>query len=129
MVEVSQENLEQQLMGLLLEGESPVLNILRQQYALAKIARREFSGVGFFLYFDVPENVPLMEPPNFAAGNVSISLENVPNGAGCVLFVKNGKLNMLEGYTFGNPWPARLIVRSLSDVSPAVPEHHGTARR
>jgi hypothetical protein len=126
MLEISQENLEQQIMGLLLEGENPVLGILRQQYAAAKILRRKFSGVGFFLYFDVPENIPLAEPSNFAAGNVSISLENVPNGAGCVLFVKNGKLNMLEGYTFGNSWPERLIVRSLSDVRPAVPEHPDT---
>jgi len=69
-----------------------------------------------------PENVPLVEPPNFAAGNVDIQLENLPNGAGCVLFVRDGKMSFLECYTFSDPWPDHILVKSLTNAIPAIPE-------
>ena len=98
-MEVSQEELERQMMDLLLRGDHPVLIVLRQQYAVAKIICREFSGVGFFTHFEVPEDVPLTVPPNFEAGGMQIFLENLPNGADCVLFVRKGKIDFLECYT------------------------------
>jgi len=121
-MEVDQEKFEQSLMNLILQGEHPVLAILRQQYVAAKIVGREFSGVGFFTYFEVPHDAPLVEPSNFAGGNVNIQLENLRDGAGCVLFVREGKLSTLECYTFTEPWPEPIIVKSLSDPLPALPE-------
>ena len=121
-MEVSQETFEQQLMELLLQGEHPVLATLRPQYVVAKIVKREFSGVGFFSHFEVPENVPLAEPPNFEAGSILIHLEKLPSGAGCILFVRKGKLDFLECYTFVDPWPERIVIRSFSNVRLAIPE-------
>jgi hypothetical protein len=121
-MEVSQEEFEKSLMILILQGEHPVLSILRQQYATAKVVSREFSGVGFFTEFEVSETAPLVEPPNFAAGNVDIQLQNLPIGAGCVLFVRDGKLACLECYTFSEPWPEPLVIKSLSNALPAIPE-------
>ena len=121
-MEISQEELETELMRLLLKGDHPILTILRQQYATAKIDSREFSGVGFFTNFEVSENAPLVEPLNFAAGNVDIQLENLPNGAGCILFVRDGKMSFLECYTFSEPWPDRILVKSLANAIPAIPE-------
>ena len=68
-----------------------------------EIDSRDFSDVGFFTNFEVSENLPLVEPPNFTAGNVDIQLENLPNGAGCVLFIRDGKISLLECYTFSDP--------------------------
>lgn len=121
-MEVSQEELEQRMMELLLQGDHPVLIGLRQQYAVAKIINREFSGVGFFTTFMVPEDILLVDPPNFEAGSMVIDLENLPNGAGCVLFVRKGRLDFLECYTFIDPWPDRIVIKSLSQVHPAIPE-------
>ncbi len=121
-MEVSQEDLEQQLMELLLRGDHPILTVLRQQYAVAKIVSREFSGVGFFTSFKVPEDAPPVHPSNFAAGGMLINLENLPNGADCVLFVRKGKLDFLECYTFCDPWPHRIVIKSLSNIRPAIPE-------
>jgi hypothetical protein len=121
-MEVSQEELERSLMTLLLQGHHPILSILRQQYASAKVESREFSGVGFFTEFVVSETAPLVEPPNFAAGNVDIQLQNLRYGAGCVLFIRDGKLACLECYTFSEPWPEPIIIKSLSNAIPAIPE-------
>jgi hypothetical protein len=121
-MEVSQEEFERSIMTLLLQGDHPILTILQQQYASAKVESREFSGVGFFTEFEVSETVPLVEPPNFAAGNVDIQLQNLPNGAGCVLFIRDGKLACLECYTFSEPWPDTIVIQSLSNAIPAIPE-------
>jgi hypothetical protein len=116
MMEVLQIDLEDKLMELLLQGNHPTLAVLRQQYSSAKVVRREFSGVGFFTIFEVPDNIPTVIPENITGGNVDIELENLPNGAGCVLFVKKGKLDLLECYTNTNPWPDRIIIKSLSNA-------------
>ena len=120
--EISQELLEVKLLELLLEGDHPVLVVLRQQASLARVRSREFSGVGFFTRFEIPDNVTLAEPPSFAGGNVNIQMDEVAFGAGCVLFVRNGRLDMLECYTnAGDPWPAHILLRSLSDAVPPLP--------
>jgi len=122
MMEVTQEDLEQKLMELLLQGDHPILAVLRQQYSSAKVVHREFTGVGFFTTFEVPENIPTVTPENIAGGNVDIDLENLPNGAGCVLFVGDGKLEMLECYTYTHPWPDRIVIKALSNAFFPVPE-------
>lgn len=109
-------------MNLLLKGDHPILAVLRQQYESAHVFSREFSGVGFFANFEVVGNVPLVEPANFEAGNVEIQLEGVSNGAGCVLFIRDGKLAFLECYTYSDHWPERIVIRSLSNAMPAIPQ-------
>ncbi len=121
-MEVSQIDLEQKLMELLLQGDHPTLAVLRQQYSSAKVIRREFSGVGFFTTFEVPENVPKIKPENITGGNVDIELDDMPNGAGCVLFVQDGKLSMLECYSNADPWPDRIIIKSLSNAFFPLPK-------
>ena len=120
-MELSQEEFEQHLMTLLLQGDHPVLSILRQQYAAATVTLREFSGVGFFTHFSVPDDLPRAAPPNFAAGDVAFQLEGLYNGGGCVLFVRDGKLDFLEGYAYDEPWPEYLNVTGVQYVQPAVP--------
>ena len=120
--EISQEQLEAKLLALLLGGDQPVLAVLRKQAAVATVIQREFSGVGFFTTFAVPDGVPLANPPSFAGGDVNIQLEDVSHGAGCVLFVRDGKVEMLECYTHaGDQWPERIKLKSLSDAIPALP--------
>jgi hypothetical protein len=121
-LEISQEELEKEIMDLLLHGDHPTLEVLRQQYISARVISREFSGVGFFTNFEVPNTASAVQPPNFAAGNVDIQMENVNYGVGCVLFIQDGRLSMLEGYTYGEPWPEQIIIKSFSNVIHAIPE-------
>ena len=122
LMKVSQEQFEKELMDLLLAGDHPVLAVLRQQYAAAKVGRREFTGVGFWSDFEVPESAPLVEPPNFAAGSVDIQLEGVHLGAGCVLFITDGKLEQLDCYTYDDDWPEDINIKSLILIASAIPK-------
>ena len=122
--EVPQEvlDLAARLMPLLLAGDHPTCAILREQYARASIRHVELTGVGFFVDYEVPADVARTLPASFAGGNVSIEVEGVTHGAGFVLFVRDGVLSMLEGYTYDDPWPEHPVVIELRDASAIVPE-------
>jgi hypothetical protein len=111
------EELENALMDALLTGSDPRFAALRRQYAAATIKDRQFNGKGFFTDFEVPPGAARVTPAKFELGShLSLRLEGLQHGAGVVLFVRDGAITMLEGYTFDEPWPAdpRLleIVRS-----------------
>jgi hypothetical protein len=72
---------------------------------VTKIRSIELSGVGFFANLEVPPDAPRATPPNITGGDARIDLSGVEHGAGCLLFVRNGHLNMLEAYTFDEDWP------------------------
>jgi hypothetical protein len=90
----------------MLAGEDHCLSILRAQLAAARLTARELSGVGFFLNFEVPTKCSPTERRNFEITDVTLEVEGVRNGAGVALFVRDGYLAMLEGFTFDDDWVA-----------------------
>jgi len=111
-----------QLVPLLIQGEHPALAALRQQLPQARVREVEMTGCGFYISFDLPNDVPLTEPSNFAGGSATIRLAGADHPAGCVLFVRSGRLATLEGYTYaGDNWPANAVVVSVEDVDPVMP--------
>ena len=109
----------ERLMSLLLAGAHPTLAALREQYGSSRVRSIEYTGVGFFAEFDVPDEVSRVEPASFTGGNVFMRLAGLEAGAGCVLFVHDGRLDMLEGFTYGDErWPAEPIVEAIEAVQP-----------
>jgi hypothetical protein len=109
------------LMPLLLAGDHPTCAALRAQYACAHVAEVELTGAGFFVRFGVPAESPCTEPKNFTGGHVSMQVDGVKHGAGCVLLVRDGVIDTLEGYTYDDEWPEHPLVLSLTDPSPCCP--------
>lgn len=98
--------LEKEVMNeLLLRGPTDVSAQIQRQYECSKVARRRITGVGFFTYFDVPSTAAPIEPANIEFGNLNALLEGTQNGCGFVLFIRKGKIEFLEGFTYGEPWP------------------------
>jgi hypothetical protein len=115
--------LAERLVPLLIEGTHPALSALRQQFSEARVKQVELTGVGFYIDFEVPPDAPLAEPAKFAGGNAKITVKGMENGAGCVLFVRGGRLATLEGYTYGDDgWPEKALVLAVDDVFPVLPE-------
>jgi hypothetical protein len=99
-------NLEKAVLEKLLSGKSEIFQVLYNQYRQLQVAEREFTGVGFWTIFSVPSSVPqLLGRPSFSFGDVSAEITGLKHGAGFELFVKNGYLRMLEGFSFDEPWP------------------------
>jgi hypothetical protein len=105
--------LEVQVLRKLLEGDHESLVALRRQLEGCRVRKREYSGTGFFAELDAPEDA--QRAPVTSArvrfGDVVADVEGVEHGVGFVLFIDDGTMTMLEGYTFDEPWPeqARLI--------------------
>ncbi len=98
--------LEQAVLRKLLSGDHPVLAALRVQAEKARLRDREFSGVGFFCMFELPVEAPILDDrARFEISDVDGHVEGLEHGAGFVLFIRDGRIDMLEGFTYDEPWP------------------------
>jgi hypothetical protein len=110
------------LMSALLDGPHPFLRVLREQYERALITSVELTGCGFFVDFSVTPDAPLTDPLDYSGGNAVLTINSAPNGGGCVVFVKEGHLSMLEVYTFGDEgWDEGSTITGIHDVDPPHP--------
>lgn len=110
--------LERAVLDKLLAGDDPTLAILRAQAESAQLRSRKNTGVGFYCYFDVPDDIERIGRATFRLGDVNATMKGLSHGAGFVLFVKDGRLDNLEGYTYDEPWPT-----TISDFELAYQNH------
>lgn len=96
---------EEAVLEKLLAGDHPVLVQLRAQAATARLVSRENTGVGFYCTFETLPDVPLVTPTDFELGDVDATIEGLEHGAGFLLFVRGGRMTVLEGYSYEEPWP------------------------
>jgi hypothetical protein len=100
------EEFEKSVMQKILEKDTSINRILRDQYKIAKVTSREFTGVGFFTDLEVPDNATVVtEPVEYGYGNIWASINNSEVWFGFVLFIKGGKMICLEGFTCADSWP------------------------
>ena|SRR5437764_588885 len=101
--------LESAVIDVLLPDDLPEAAILREQLRSARVSSREMTGVGFFTEFTLSGDAPVLpENRSLHLGNVAATCPDVEHGMGFVLFVREGKITMLEGYTYDEPWPDEL---------------------
>jgi hypothetical protein len=92
---------------MLLAGDNAALAVLRQQFAVVEVERREFSGVGFFTYFRVPASTLRLDGrTRMVIGDVYAEVTCLDHVVGFLLFVCDGALDMLECFIHDDQWPA-----------------------
>lgn len=97
---------EQDVMGILLAGDDPVLSILREQARTLTVSERKMTGAGFYTDFFIAPTAPrCAEKESFEIGDIMAQIDGVEHGAGFLLFIRDGVLSLLEGYTYDEPWP------------------------
>jgi hypothetical protein len=101
--------LETEAMDWPLRGEDPILEALRQQFAQATLRSRKMTGAGFYLTFDVPDDVARLQDTfqvksDFRLGDVEAQVDSLKAGIGFLLWISGGKLDFLEAYTFDETW-------------------------
>ena len=98
-------SLERQVLELMLDRPGKVYGTLRSQLQHAVVARREFTGVGFFTNFQIHSGATVCrDSPNLEIGDVTAEFPSLKHGAGFVLFIRDGQLATLEGYAYGEDW-------------------------
>ena len=100
--------LEKSVLDMLLDKPGEPFPTLQQQLSCATVSKREFSGVGFFTEFALSNDAAVRrDVPDMTLGDVSAELPGLEHGAGFVLFIREGVITMLEGYTYDEKWPEK----------------------
>ena len=99
---------EHEAIATLVGGDHPVFEGLRAQLDRCEVSERVFTGVGFFTDLVVPPDVPTLSlRRRLHLGDASVAIDGV--AAGLVLFVEEGRLALLEGFTYDDPWPDAIV--------------------
>ena len=111
--------LEQDVLDKCLAGDGDCLNYLRLQSKALLVKNRVPTVVGFYTTFDLPNwNAACLDlPKTFRIGDVILDSKQLMHGAGFLLYVENGYITMLEGFTYDEAWPEKLEQYSLSYVN------------
>lgn len=122
--------LERAILEKLFDGVHPALRSLRHQAELAKVVSRRFTGAGFFTSFELPNALPAASVPSakIRFGDVGANIPGLQHGAGFLVYVDDGKLTMLEGYSYDEKWPERVENFELHYLDPtrrSVEKHFG----
>lgn len=110
--------LEIEVLKLQLKGSDKLLVDLKNQLQHIKVIKRELTGSGFYTSFfndslsSIEDCDDLLGDMKF--GDVCAEIEDLKNGAGFLLYVENGKISMLEGYSYDEPWPEKCDKFTLS---------------
>ena len=96
------EDFEKEVMNMLLSGEDSLLEILRTQYANSKVVLREFTGCGFFTHFEISNEYVQID----FSGRINDVCAKLSNGdlIFFILYIENGKFDVLEGFTTADTW-------------------------
>lgn len=121
-ITISFENFEKDIIEKMCEQKDEGGEILWLQYSRSKVIEREFTGVGFFSYFEIAEDVPHFPGrTDCFIGDVVASINGSDFDYGFVLFLKNGKISMLEGYTWADKWPDTVNTYELRHTYEIMP--------
>ncbi len=76
------------------------------QYKGLCVKKRTFTNVGFFTEFYDCDDIFLCEGiESLRLGGIHAEVSNLKYGAGFVLYIKNGRIVLLEGYCYDEKWP------------------------
>lgn len=119
--------LERAVLDFALVGEHPSLEVLREQAKTVTVAAREFTGVGFFTRLTVDAATAAIDGhPAMAIADIDGQTAELAHGVGFVVFVEDGSLAAIEGFSIDEPWPDGLSDVALSysmNVSRDVPTY------
>ena len=103
---LSQVEFENELINKLTTGDSVGLERLKQHFNNAKLKSREMTGVGMYLNFDITPGSVERFKKDVQFGDLYITGSGFEYGAGVIVFINNGYLDVLECYVHGDEWPS-----------------------
>ena len=103
--------LEPTILKFLLDNAPEHRDVLMHQLASSALESRDYTGVGFFTNFVIEESAPKCSISNFELGDLSVTISG--QDCGCILFIKDGVVSFLEGFTYGDDWPSTEHIEKL----------------
>jgi len=113
------EKFETNVIKQIITEDSTIAEKLLLQYKSAKVIKREFTGVGFYTDFEIQDkSTVILTDFNSELGSLHVTLPELKYGIGFVLFIRNGFISLLEGYTYGEEqWPDNITEYTFYKVN------------
>ena len=74
---------------------------LERQLAASVVIKRENSGAGFFTTMRITDDALAVDSQSVLGNATHARISELEHGFGFILFMKGGKLHMLEGFAYG----------------------------
>ncbi|MCG8422122.1 MAG: hypothetical protein MJE77_29720 [Proteobacteria bacterium] len=113
--------LEKAVIGQLLKDVE--LNTTKSEvnFEKAMVIDREFTGVGFLTEFERSQELKLFaDDVSLRWGKVGARLNASKLETGYVVYVDNGYLTAVEGYSYGDEWPEVITSFTLYEFRPGM---------
>ncbi len=104
---------ENDVMNCIIMENTVISNDLLKQYHTAKVINREFTKYGFYTKYEVNPDLKLKSIEKAVLGNVQAKVNNLKNGVGFALYITNGLIDTLEGYTYDECFPDAILKYKL----------------
>ena len=91
-------SLEAAAIRAIMDEASEWSDTLARQLQLVQVLSRENTGGGFFTDLRVPEDAPGIHGPSYFGQNVHAAIRGLSHGIGLILFLRDGRMDLLEGY-------------------------------
>src|SRR5262245_12654562 len=102
---------ERTILDAFLAGDLPQLSVFREQARAVTVKYRKITAVGFFTMLSVPRSAPRFDSCRRAVlSDVGAEIAGARHDAGFVLFIDDGRLDCLEGFTYVDSWPEEEVV-------------------
>lgn len=106
--------LDEMIIARMLDDYPLYADNLREQLSKVRECDTVLSGKGFYTNFMLQDNaVPLPGCPDLELGFDMAEDENIDHQVGFMLFVRNGLIQMLEGFSYGQVWPQEVVNAAL----------------
>lgn len=86
-----------------------------------ELSNRAFTGAGFLTEFERSEELELFDAGvSLRWGKIGARLNTPRVETGYLVYVDNGYLTTVEGYTYGHEWPDKVEHFELYDLKPGT---------
>ena len=84
---------------------------LQKQLSIAAVKDRKLSTYGFSTDYiiDAPNEVTLGNDIQLMLETDGCRVNELDRGSGYILWIKNGLIHSLEGYSYKEPWPKEIL--------------------
>jgi hypothetical protein len=110
-------NLEKAVIERFLADPAVKPNKRSVDFEAVNVSSREFTGAGFLTDFQRTDELKLFdESVSLRWGKVGARLNASQTDTGYLVYIDEGYLSMIEGYTYGEDWPVEVEQLEIYDL-------------
>lgn len=104
---------ENDVITAIIKKETEISENLYEQYIHSNVVSREFTGYGFYTAYAVDPKYKIKTIKNAMLGEINASINDLKHGAGFILYISDGLIDMLECYTYDESFPLNVTQYEL----------------